>query len=115
MNTRGQIGTHLALRIDVPAGQAPLVLGIFFVTQVLDGLLTFEGISRFGDAVEANILVHTVVSAWGAVPGLTSTKAFACACGLILYGTGSHRLLAAATGANIGIAIIPWLLVLMWN
>jgi len=92
--------------------EAHLALAAFLLVQALDGALTITGIRRYGDTIEANVFVWTLVRAWGDVHGVAAAKAFAATCGLMLYLAGSYRVLAAAAGAHVALAIIPWLITL---
>jgi hypothetical protein len=74
------------------ATQAPVVLAIFLITQVLDGMLTYWGVSRFGVSIEFNSWLATL----------------ACLCGMVLFATTSFRVLAIATGWCLGFAVVPW-------
>jgi len=107
---------------DVPAGtgcaegigvrhahQAPLVLAVFVLTQVLDGTLTYWGVTRFGLAVESNAYLLSLMEAIGTAPALIAAKALAVGCGVILFSTTSFRVLAVATGWCLGFAVVPWL------
>jgi hypothetical protein len=98
--------------VFVAPREAHLALAAFLLVQALDGVLTITGIRRYGDTVEANVFVWTLVRAWGDVHGVAAAKAFAGACGVMLYLAGSYRLLAAAAGAHIALAILPWLITL---
>lgn len=90
------------------ANQGPLVLVIFLFTQVLDGALTYWGVSRFGIDVELNSWLAQFMEAVGPGPALLMAKGLACVCGLILFSTASLRVLAVATGWCIGFALVPW-------
>lgn len=115
----------LPLALPVPAvrptaervSQATLVFAIFLIAQVLDGVLTFAGVSRLGIEVEANALLATTIHAIGPARALLSAKLLACVCGYILFRTGCHRPLAVTTGIYIGVAVIPWMMILggVWN
>jgi hypothetical protein len=98
--------------VFVAPREAHVALAAFLLVQALDGALTITGIRRYGDTVEANVFVWTLVRAWGDIHGVAAAKAFAAACGLMLYLAGSYRLLAVAAGAHIALAIIPWLITL---
>ena len=91
------------------AHQAPLVLAVFILTQVLDGTLTYWGVSRFGLAVESNAYLLSLMEAIGTAPALIAAKVLAVACGFILFSTTSFRVLAVATGWCLGFAVVPWL------
>lgn len=93
--------------------QEVLVLAIFLVAQILDGTLTYLGVQQFGIEAEGNVLLTTLMYAWGAGPALLAAKLFSSACGLILFAVSVYRLLAAAAGACIGFAVVPWLLLVL--
>ena len=44
------------------AHQAPIVLAVFVLTQVLDGTLTYWGVTKFGLAVESNAYLLSLSS-----------------------------------------------------
>lgn len=93
-------------------GEATVVFAIFTVAQVLDGLLTYVGVTTLGIHVEGNDLLAAGMHAMGPMQALISAKLLACVCGYILYRTASHRPLAIMAGLYIGVAITPWLIVL---
>lgn len=89
-----------------------LVLGAFLAVQLLDGALTYVGVRLYGIEVEANVLITTLMYAWGTGPALVAAKLFASACGVILFLVSVYRVLAAAAGACLGLAVVPWLITL---
>ncbi len=95
------------------AKQAPLVLAIFVATQVLDGALTYWGVSRFGVGVEFNSWLATLMTAIGPAPALLAAKSLACFCGVVLFATTSFRVLAVATGWCLGFAVVPWVVLVL--
>lgn len=90
-----------------------LVLVAFFLLQAADGALTFIGVQRFGLSAEANVLIVTAMHTWGALPALVGAKLLAASCGLLLFAFSVHRVLAAAAGAHLAFAVIPWLVALL--
>jgi hypothetical protein len=94
--------------------QGPLVLTIFLVTQCLDGLLTYWGVLRFGIDIEMNTLLATLMQSVGPAAALFAAKALACACGLLLYANAYLRPLAVVAGLCLGLAVIPWIVVVTW-
>ena len=92
------------------AGQAPLVLIVFVAVQFLDGVLTYWGVTRFGIDLEMNALLASSMMAIGPAATLIAAKLLAFACGLVLYGSGYYRPLAAVSGLCLGLAVLPWLL-----
>jgi hypothetical protein len=95
--------------------QEVLVLAIFLIAQILDGGLTYVGVRQFGIEAEGNALLITLMHAWGAGPALVAAKVFASMCGVILFVMSVYRVLAAAAGACIGVAVVPWLVALLAN
>ncbi len=89
--------------------QARLVLVIFLITQFLDGVLTYWGVSRFGVELEFNSWLATLMVAIGPGTALVAAKTVACFCGFVLFATTSFRVLAIATGWCLGFAVVPWL------
>ena len=96
-------------RTAVSWQHASTVFGVFVAAQILDGLLTYWGVSQFGIGVEANPLLASSMLSIGAARALLSAKLLACVCGYILYRTACHRPLAITAGLYIGVAVIPWL------
>jgi hypothetical protein len=91
------------------------VLVIFLVAQLLDGALTYIGVQEFGIQAEGNALLTTLMQAWGTGPALVAAKLFSSLCGVLLFAVAVYRVLAAAAGACIGFAVIPWMFLLAWN
>jgi hypothetical protein len=94
------------------ARQAPIVLAVFIITQVLDGALTYWGVNKFGLDVESNTWLASLMESMGAGPALLAAKTLAVACGVVLFSTTSFRVLAVATGWCLGFAVVPWLILL---
>ena len=89
--------------------EATIVFAVFLTAQVLDGLLTYIGVSLLGVEVEANLLLATLMEVIGAPGTLIVAKIVACACGYVLYRTAWHRPLAITAGLYVGVAVVPWL------
>lgn len=98
-----------ASRARSDSRQAPLVLGIFFLVQALDGVLTYWGVNEFGVEMEMNAILASGMLSIGPGATLVAAKLVACAGGLVLYGSGYHRPLAAVAGLCLGVAVVPWL------
>jgi hypothetical protein len=88
-----------------------MVFVIFVVAQLLDGLLTYWGVTRFGIELEMNGLLAATMHSLGPAPALLAAKTLACGCGLVLYATRYLRPLAAVSGLCVGLAVLPWLFV----
>jgi hypothetical protein len=88
---------------------ATIVFVIFLLAQVMDGVLTYVGVSLLGIGIEANFLLATWMEVIGAPTALLGAKLMACGCGYILYRTAWHRPLAITAGLCLGVAVVPWL------
>lgn len=89
-----------------------LVFAAFILTQILDGILTYIGVSVFGLAAEGNPVLAWMMASYGEVIALAGAKIVAALCGVALYMLAVDRLLAALTLVYVGAAIVPWTLVL---
>ena len=89
-----------------------LVFAAFLLTQILDGILTYMGVSIFGIAAEGNPILAWLMASYGEAIALFGAKVVAALCGVALYVLAVDRLLAALTLIYIGAALIPWTLVL---
>ena len=99
-----------ALRANPPSwSEATFVFAVFLVVQVLDGLLTYVGVSMLGVEAEGNMLLAASMEAFGTSGTLVSAKLVACICGYFLYRTAWYRPLAITAGLYLGVAIVPWL------
>jgi len=99
-----------ALRATTPSlAEATFVFAIFLVVQVLDGVLTYVGVRMLGVEAEGNMLLAAGMEAFGTPQTLFSAKLVACVCGYVLYRTAWYRPLAVAAGLYLGVAIVPWL------
>ena len=91
---------------------ARLVLMVFLLAQVCDGVFTYVAVSAFGLAAEGNVLLATWMALIGPAPALLGAKVLAAACGILLYLRGVHRVLALLTAYYAFGAVGPWLIVL---
>ena len=90
-----------------------LIFAAFLLTQILDGVLTYVGVSIFGVAAEGNPILAWLMTSYGEVMALTGAKLVAALCGVALYMLAVDRLLAVLTLVYIGAALVPWTLVLI--
>ncbi|MEO7158240.1 MAG: hypothetical protein ABI039_11790, partial [Vicinamibacterales bacterium] len=56
-----------------------LWLAIFVLMQVVDGVLTYAAVDRFGAAAEGNPILASWIILTGAAPALLGAKLVACA------------------------------------
>lgn len=96
-----------------------MTLGLILaLTQVLDGVLTAIGMTNFGIEAEGNILLRTMMSAWGFIPALVIAKSAAVAVvfSLVVMARSVHWVPTALKGliaAYVLAAIIPWTMILL--
>ena len=83
------------------------VLG-FLSVQCLDGILTYLGISIWGQSIEANPLVRSAVEFAGLGVGLTGVKLAAASLGMMLHLRRIHLPVAMLTAIYLVGAILPW-------
>ena len=94
-----------------PSGALTLWLA-FVVVQILDGVMSYVGVSLYGPGIEANPLVGWYLSAFGPAVGFTAAKLFAVTCGAVLYVTARHQWVAVLTVIYLVFAVGPWVTVL---
>ncbi len=89
-----------------------LVLGLFLLAQVCDGIFTYVAVRADGVAAEGNMLLATWMTLVGPAPTLLCAKMIAAGCGVLLYARGVHRTLTVLTILYAVAAVGPWMLVL---
>lgn len=103
-------GMTLALREEMRLTPRVILL-VFLVLQVFDGVLTYTAVAWLGVVGEGNVLLATAMHFVGAGPALVAAKTLAAACGVLLYVRGFYTVLGALTGLYVLAAITPWLMV----
>jgi hypothetical protein len=88
-----------------------LVLLLFLVAQLFDGLFTYVAVNAVGTQAEGNILLATWMNIVGPGPTLFAAKLVAATGGVFVYYRGMHKLLASLTALYGLVAIGPWLVV----
>jgi len=83
------------------------VILLFFVAQVLDGVLTYLGVAAFGLS-EGNPIIAYYMKHHGVGPSVTVAKSLAIACAMLLHLLGLHRTLALLTLLYLSMAVLPW-------
>jgi hypothetical protein len=88
-----------------------IALGVFLLTQLLDGVYTYFGVRTFGMHAEGNPIIATLMTHLGNGPALLSAKLAASGMGICLYLCGTHGLVALLAGLYLAAAITPWTLI----
>jgi uncharacterized membrane protein len=99
-------GAHRRARF----GDAVLVL--FLLAQCFDGVFTYVGVVTFGQGIEANPLLATLMDYIGAAGALLAAKAIAAALGIALHLRGVHSAVALLAAFYVAVAIVPWVAIL---
>ena len=99
-------------RIPATYFSGHLLLALFIVLQLADGLITFQAVALFGPAAEGNPLLVAWIALVGAGPALLGAKIVACGCAAFLYQAGYFRVIAGLVTIYLFAAIGPWLHVL---
>src|SRR5262245_52995612 len=89
-----------------------VVIG-FMLVQVLDGGLTYLGISTWGPGIEGNPLLSSAIAYAGTAASLAAAKSIAIAFGMVLHLYRVHTLVALLTVFYVAAAIIPWTALLL--
>ena len=100
----------LALREEMRLTPRVILL-VFLVLQIFDGVLTYAAVAWLGVVGEGNLLLAAAMQVAGAGPALVAAKTLASACGVLLYVRGFYTVLGALTGLYLLAAITPWLMV----
>jgi hypothetical protein len=89
-----------------------LVVIAFLLAQAGDGVLTYLGVSQFGQSVEGNPLIGWLMASLGTGIALSASKAVAGAFGIALHLSAVHRLVAALAAFYLAVAVAPWIAIL---
>ena len=107
---RGTRSLRSRLTAQLPGSNTPAItlLALFTAVQVLDALLTWTGVVRFGTGIEANPLLALSFARFGPGATLGAAKLFAVACALILHLRSYYLVLSVLTVFYVFGAIVPW-------
>ena len=101
-------------RQSQPSSFGQFVLGVFLVTQCLDGILTYTGVTIFGMGVEANPVIVALMTYLGHGLGLLSAKIIAGALGIWLHLFHIDSVVAILAAFYLTAAVAPWTLILFF-
>jgi hypothetical protein len=105
----------LVKRWDAKSRFGDLVVVAFLLTQCLDAVFTYWGISIWGPSIEANPLISSAMAAGGVVAGLGAAKGLAIGFGILLHLHRVHGLVALLTAVYFAAAILPWTALFLTN
>jgi hypothetical protein len=86
-----------------------LVLLLFLVAQIADGVFTYVAVTALGPGVERNFVLAIWMAIVGPAPTLLVAKGLAVAGGVLVYRHGLHTVLAGLTVMYAVIAVGPWI------
>jgi len=90
------------------------VLVAFLLAQCFDGVFTYVGVVTYGLAIEANPLMHALMTHLGDGLALTLSKSVAAALGICLHLRQVHSVVALLALLYGVAAILPWLAILFF-
>ena len=93
-------------------GNVALVL--FLLTQVLDGALTYVGVTIYGPHMEGNPLIGWLMATIGHGPGLAAAKVTAGFFGILLHLSSVHHVVAVLAAFYLTVAVVPWCAILFF-
>jgi hypothetical protein len=85
-----------------------IVFLLFLLTQLSDGVMTYQGIVSFGTAIEANPLLGWCIVTFGPGVAMIGAKSVATVCAAALHLCAMHRTIGALTLLYVGAALLPW-------
>jgi hypothetical protein len=88
-----------------------LMLLVFLVAQVCDGVFTYVAVSAVGISAEGNALLAAWMHEIGPAPTLLLAKLIAISAGVLVYMRGLHSVLVGLTVFYLAAAIGPWMFV----
>ena len=91
-----------------------LAVLVFLLTQALDGVLTYIGVSVYGPAMEGNPLIVWLMHALGEGPALAAAKLTAGVFGIALHLSAVHRAVALLAAFYMVVAVGPWVAILFY-
>jgi hypothetical protein len=89
-----------------------IALVVFLLAQVLDGALTYLGVTLYGPQMEGNPLIAWLMDRLGEGPGLATAKVTAAFFGIVLHLSAVHTAVALLAAFYVAVAIVPWTIIL---
>jgi len=103
-------------RWDEPRSRfGDLAVVIFLLTQALDGVFTYLGVSIWGPRIEANPLIVSAIGSVGILGGVGAAKIVAVTFGIMLHLRRVHNLVAMLAVVYVAGAIVPWTALFLTN
>jgi hypothetical protein len=91
-----------------------LAVLVFLLTQALDGVFTYVGVSIYGLHIEGNPLIAWLMGELGEGPALATAKLTAGAFGIALHLSAVHKAVAFLAAFYVVVALCPWMVILFY-
>lgn len=105
---RAAMSRALSSRLPGSSTHAIFAFALFAAVQLADGMLTVNGVQRYGLAAEGNPIIHLSMQTFGVTTALASWKLLSLVAGAVLHLTERHLALAVLTVIAVVTATIPW-------
>jgi hypothetical protein len=105
----GRFARERSLHFESLMRLSRLVLLLFLVAQVADGVFTYVAVTALGPGVERNFVLSIWMVIVGPAPTLLVAKGVAVAAGVLVYRHGLHTVLAGLTALYATMAVGPWI------
>ena len=105
MSTRGSTRRNLF---------GDVALLVFLLVQASDGVLTYIGVSSYGQHAEANPLIGWLMASMGEGAALATAKLAAGFFGIALHLSAVHKAVAVLAAFYLAVAVLPWVAILFY-
>jgi len=86
----------------------------FLLVQASDGVLTYIGVSSYGQHIEANPLIAWLMTSMGEGAALAAAKVAAGFFGIALHLSSVHKAVALLAAFYLAAAVLPWVAILFY-
>jgi uncharacterized membrane protein len=86
----------------------------FLLVQASDGVLTYIGVSSYGQHIEANPLIGWLMTSMGEGAALAAAKVAAGFFGIALHLSSVHKAVALLAAFYLAAAVLPWVAILFY-
>ena len=91
-----------------------VALLVFLLVQASDGVLTYIGVSSYGQHAEANPLIGWLMASMGEGAALATAKLAAGFFGIALHLSAVHKAVAVLAAFYLAVAVLPWVAILFY-
>lgn len=91
-----------------------LALVAFLIAQASDGVLTYVGVTSYGQHMEANPIISWLMASIGQGAALATAKLTAGLFGIALHLSSVHKAVAVLAVLYLAVAVLPWIAILFY-